>query len=120
MLVEAVGTLLGHDLGAALAPPDPPNTGAFAGHAPPQMVAFWWRFERNPVQSQSESPQPHSSPRSARIASDSLFDASALVKRYVGETGSVTVRKLLSEPAATSRLLTDDFQTFWVVELIPE
>jgi predicted nucleic acid-binding protein len=67
----------------------------------------------------------------------------------VRETGSVTVRKLLREPAATSRLsevevasalarlareasistterdralemLTDDFQTFWVVELIPE
>jgi hypothetical protein len=34
MLRAAMGTLLGDDLGAALAPPDPPNIGAFAGRAP--------------------------------------------------------------------------------------
>lgn len=71
------------------------------------------------------------------------------MKRYVREAGSGTVRKLLREPAVTSRLseveiasalarlareaaisaterdraleaLTQDFQTFWVVELSPE
>jgi predicted nucleic acid-binding protein len=78
------------------------------------------------------------------------FDASALVKRYVGETGSTTVRRLLrSDRAVTSRvsevevasalarlaregiismakrdralaMLTRDFEAVWVVELIPD
>ncbi|MBI3493169.1 MAG: type II toxin-antitoxin system VapC family toxin [Acidobacteria bacterium] len=78
------------------------------------------------------------------------FDASALVKRYVREPGSSTVRRCLrSDRAVTSRLsevevvsalarltrekaisdrerdrglqrLADDFQRLWVVELIPE
>ena len=77
------------------------------------------------------------------------FDASALVKRYVTEAGSVAVRRLMREPVATSRLsevetasalarlaregamsaaerdralerLTEDFQGFWVVETTRE
>ena len=77
------------------------------------------------------------------------FDASALVKRYVAEAGSVAVRRLMREPVATSRLseveiasalarlaregamsaaerdralerLTEDFQSFWVVETTRE
>ncbi|HUR33347.1 MAG TPA: type II toxin-antitoxin system VapC family toxin [Vicinamibacterales bacterium] len=77
------------------------------------------------------------------------FDASALVKRYATEAGSVAVRRLMRDPVATSRLseveiasalvrlardgalstterdralqrLTVDFQSFWVVETTRE
>lgn len=77
------------------------------------------------------------------------FDASAPVKRYVTEAGSVAVRRLMREPVATSRLseveiasaltrlvrdgsmtagerdrafarITEDFQSFWIVETTRE
>ena len=48
MLWAAMGTLLGHDLGAALAPPDAPNIGAFSGRAP--VVATFLVHPHNRVQ----------------------------------------------------------------------
>jgi predicted nucleic acid-binding protein len=47
------------------------------------------------------------------------FDASALVKRYVREAGSVTVRRLLTAGTAASRRLSEVEVSSGIVRRVP-